>query len=198
MSIPILPVGLVQSMDRDLAAAVATAASPFTGTQQVQDWGGRWWEYSFDFKITKGREARQVSAFLAALGGPAGKFLFSDPTIEQSGTPGTPVVAGVGQSGTTLATDGWPASATVLYAGDFFSLGADDLTRLYQLTDDVVTDGSGAATLSFVPALREVPADGDPLEVLAPKVVLRLSSRAPAKISKADKFQFSLTAREAI
>lgn len=198
MTVPSLPTGLVRTMERRLAAATASASSPFTGTQQVQDWGGRWWEYNFECKITQGREARSLSAFLAALGGSAGKFLFLDPTLDQASTLGTPLVVGAGQTGIALATDGWPASQTVMLAGDFFSLGSDDTTRFYQLTADAVSNGSGAATLAFVPALRSSPADNAPLEVLAPKVLLRLTEPVPARMSRADNYQFSLTAREAI
>lgn len=198
MTVPSFPTNLVTEMSRRLAASVAVASSPFTGTQQVQDWGGRWWEYSLDLKVTQGAAARSLSAFLAALGGSAGTFIFTDQSMDQASTPGTPLVVGAGQTGNTLATDGWPVSQTVMLAGEFFSLGTDTATRLYQLTADVVSNGSGAATLAFVPALRSSPADNDPLEVLAPKVLLRLTEPTPAQVSPADIFRFSLTAREAI
>jgi hypothetical protein len=42
--IPELPLTLVQSLERRLVMATAVAASPFTGTEQVQDWGGEWWD----------------------------------------------------------------------------------------------------------------------------------------------------------
>lgn len=198
MTVPTFPTNLVSEMIRRLASAVASATSPFTGTQQVQDWGGRWWEYQLDLKVTQGRDARELAAFLAALGGSAGTFLLDDQTLDQASTPGTPLVNGASQTGTALVTDGWPVSQTVMLAGDFFSLGSDDTTRFYQLTADVVSNGSGAATLAFVPALRTSPADNDPLEVVAPKVLLRLTEPAAVQISPADLYRCSISAREAI
>ncbi|MDT8858289.1 hypothetical protein RNZ50_25340 [Paracoccaceae bacterium Fryx2] len=52
--------------------------------------------------------------------------------------------------GTTLRTAGWGLG---LRAGDFFQLGLDATTRLYQLTADVTPVGS-EAELAFVPSLR--------------------------------------------
>jgi hypothetical protein len=162
--IPELPLTLVQALERRLVSATAVATSPFTGTEQVQDWGGEWWEYGIEMARMNGRDGRQLSAFLTALGGPRGRFLFRDPTIRQPGLSFIPMVSGVGQSGGTLNTSGWPASSTALFAGDFFSLGSDQQTRLYQLTADVVSDAAGLATLAFVPKLRSAPADGAALE----------------------------------
>jgi hypothetical protein len=196
--IPELPLTLVQSLERRLVSATAVATSPFTGTEQVQDWGGEWWEYGFELARTNGRDGRRLSAFIAALGGLRGRFLFRDPTIRQAGIAYAPHVAGAGQSGGTLITSGWPASSTPLFAGDFFSLGSDQQTRLYQLTADAVSDAAGLATLAFVPKLRSAPADGTALELTAPAVLLRLTAPVPTRIGRADTFLFTLTAREAL
>ena len=95
-------------------------------------------------------------------------------------------------------TVGWPPFSTPLLAGDFFSLGTDAQTRLHQLTADVVTDEAGEATLAFVPRLRSSPADGTPLEIAAPAVVLRLTAPVPTRIGRAESFLFTLAAREAL
>lgn len=195
MTVPMFPVPLINTLSRRLATAAAVVASPFTGTQQVQDWGGAWWEYEFQMAILHGQNGRLLSAFLAALKGPVGTFLLADPSIYNASGVGAPAVNGAGQTGGTLVTDGW--SATGLKAGDFFQLGADSQTRLYQLTADVVP-ASGAATLQFVPPLRSSPADNALLEVAAPKVQLRLTSAVPAMVSRFDKYEFSISAREAI
>lgn len=196
--IPELPLTLVSNLERRLVTATAVATSPFTGTEQVQDWGGEWWEYGVEIARTNGRDGRRLSAFLAALGGPRGRFLFRDPTIRQSGIAYTPMVAGAGQSGGTLNTNGWTASSTPLYVGDFFSLGSDQQTRLYQLTADVISNASGLATISFVPKLRSAPVDGAALQIAAPAVLLRLTAPVPTRIGRADTFLFTLTAREAL
>lgn len=195
MTVPVLPVQLIRSVTRRLAVAAAATQSPFTGTQQVQDWGGAWWEYDLEMGIMQGRNGRLMSAFLAALKGPVNPFLLTDTSIYNGTGLGTPLVNGAGQTGQTLITDGW--SATGLKAGDFFQLGTDTQTRLYQLTADVVPS-AGAATLQFVPALRTSPADNAALIVAAPQVLLRAKAAIPAPISGADIYRFSFAAREAI
>ena len=196
--IPELPLTLVQALERRLVAATAVATSPFTGSEEVQDWGGEWWDYGIEMARTTGRDGRRLSAFLAALGGPRGRFLFRDPTIRQPGTMLAPQVAGGFQSGSQLVTAGWPPFSTPLFTGDFFSLGTDAQTRLHQLTADVVTDEAGEATLAFVPRLRTAPADGTPLEIAAPAVVLRLTAPVPTRIGRVESFLFTLAAREAL
>ena len=69
---------------------------------------------------------------------------------------------------------------------------------LIELTADVVTDEAGEATLAFVPRLRSSPADGTPLEIAAPAVVLRLTAPVPTRIGRAESFLFTLAAREAL
>ena len=195
MTVPVFPTGLVSGVTRTLSASAATVQSPFSGTQDVQDWGGSWWEYTIDVILRKDADGRALSAFLAKLRGPVTPFLFTDPATSQGGSYGTPLVDGGSQTGGTLVTDGW--SATGLLAGDFFSMGSDEDTRLYQITADV-SPSAGAATLEFVPNLRTSPDDGDALNVTAPQVLLRLTSPVPTSIDPGDLYKFSLTAREAI
>jgi hypothetical protein len=192
--IPTLPLNLVQSIDRRLVASVAVSQSPFTGTQQVQDWGAEWWEYQIEMAVTQGANARRLSAFFAALGGARGTFLMQDPSAETPAGVGTPYVSEAAASGNVLATAGWGAA---MRAGDFFQLGSDATTRLYQLTADV-EPVAGAATIEFVPALRAAVALDTDLVVTAPKVRLRLTSPVPTRIGRVDKHLFSFSAREAL
>lgn len=198
MPAPVLSPQLVRSVERRLAAATATTVSPFTGTVQAQDWGGRWWEYQLELGPFRGNDGRAAEAFFQALGGPATAFLFADPSLANTASVGTPLVAGASQAGGTLATDGWTPSTTVMRAGQCFSLGSDTNTRLYMVTEDAVSDGAGAATLSIVPELRVSPADNDPLEIADPEVLLRLAEPVPARVQPGALYRFAVTAREAI
>lgn len=190
-----LPISRVTAVTRTLRSAAAVTVSPFTGTQQVQDWGGSWWDYEIEFATLQDADGRRLSAFLAALRGPVGTFTFRDPFIRNTLLSGAPLVNGAGQTGTSLVTDGW--GATGLRAGDFFTLGTGTFTRLHQLTADVVPSG-GAATLQFVPALRYSPVDNATVFVTSPAVLLRSASAIPAQIGLADLYRFTITAREAI
>jgi hypothetical protein len=195
MAIPVLPLTLVSSLERRLITSVAEARSPFTGTSQIQDWGASWWEYQIEMAVTQGANARRLSAFFTALGGLRGRFLFPDPSIEVPMAAGNPYVTEAQVAGSsTLRTAGWGLG---LRAGDFFQLGGDATTRLYQLTADVTPVGS-EATLVFVPPLRGSVPVGTLLGLDAPSVLLRLTAPVPSVIGRADQHRFTISAREAL
>ena len=195
MAIPVLPLTLVSSLERRLVTSVAEARSPFTGTSQIQDWGASWWEYQIEMAVTQGTKARRLSAFFAALGGLRGRFLFPDPSIEVPVAVGNPYVTEAQVAGaSSLKTAGWGLG---LRAGDFFQLGSDATTRLYQLTADIVPLGS-EAVISFVPPLRASVLVGTLLVLNAPSVLLRLTAPVSTVIGRADQHRFTLSAREAL
>jgi hypothetical protein len=195
MTIPVLPLTLVSSLERRLVTSVAEARSPFTGTSQIQDWGASWWEYQIEMAVTQGNKARRLSAFFGALGGLRGRFLFPDPSIEVPVAAGNPYVTEAQVAGaSTLKTAGWGLG---LRAGDFFQLGSDAATRLYQVTADIVPLGS-EAVISFVPPLRASVPAGALLGLSAPSVLLRLTAPVPTVIGRADQHRFTLSAREAL
>ena len=197
MSIPFLPMTLVTSLNRTLKAAVTPVPSAFTGSEQVQDWGGRWWHYEIEMALTKGTDGRRLSGFLAGLGGAAGRFLLVDPAAaHQADTPGAPLVSGSSQTGNSLLSAGWVPDSTPLLAGDLFSLGSGSQIMMHQLTANVTSDATGTATLSFVPPLRAPPLDQTGINVTTPAACLRLTSPVPTRIGRADTYRFTLTARE--
>lgn len=198
MAILLLPTTLIRRVRRRLASATAFPTSPFTGGQQVQDWGGRWWEYEMEFAVSQGRDARALSVTLDALAGGANTFLFRDPTIAGAQVYQGPIlVNGAGQTGQTLVTDGW--TGTGLLAGDFFDLAysGGETIRLHRLTADA-TPVSGSCTLQFIPPLRSSPPDNNAIGTFSPRVVLRPQGVIPTDIGRVDKHQFTLSAREAI
>lgn len=197
MSIPTLDAKIAEVTSRALQSSVAQVMSAFTLQTQVQDWGGRRWAYDIALSPSQGQDGRSISAFFDALGGAAGTFLFADPSIEQS-IGGTPLVNGAAQTGGTLNVDGLTPSVLAFRAGDFFSLGSGASTRLYRVTADATANGSGQAALSIVPPLRSSPADNAALEVVAPKVLLRLVGPVPTSIAPAMIHRFSFSAVEAI
>jgi hypothetical protein len=195
MAIPVLPLTLVTSLERRLVTSVAEARSPFTGTSQIQDWGASWWEYQIEMAVTQGAKARRLSAFFTALGGLRGRFLFPDPSIEVPVVVGNPYVTEAQAAGASnLKTAGWGLG---LRAGDFFQLGSDAATRLYQVTADIVPLGS-EAVINFVPPLRASVPAGALLGLSAPSVLLRLTASVPTVIGRADQHRFTLSAREAL
>ena len=190
-----LPSTLVTSVTRTLQTATAVTTSPFTGTQQVQNWGGEGWAYQIEFAVRQGADGRRLSAFFAALGGSRGTFIFRDPFVGYPTGPATVLVNSVGQTGNALTVDGLGTQA--LLAGDFVQLGTLGTTRLYQVTADA-TPVAGAATLQIVPKLRTATVNNEAVNINTPGVLLRLTSPVPASIGLADLYRFSITAREAL
>jgi len=197
MSVPILDARIAEVNARSLQVAAAVVTSAFSLESQVQDWGGRRWAYDLTLTPVKGDDARRLSVFFDALSGSVGRFLLEDPSICQEVT-GAPVIAGSGQTGSTVEMQGFFPSVRAFQAGDFFSLGTGLDTRLYRVTDDVTANGAGAASVPVVPPLRAPTVDGSAVEALKPKVLLRLAGPVPTGIQGAMIHRFSVSAVEAI
>lgn len=60
---------------------------------------------------------------------------------------GSPLVNGAGQTGNSIATDGWPTTTTVLKAGDLLKFGAASFVD--ELVADALTNGSGQVNLQI-------------------------------------------------
>ena len=193
-----LPRTWVASLERRLVTATSQTPSPFTGSTEVQDWGGEWWEYDIEFAAQSGSLARSVSAALTALGSGRGLLLFADPSIlpKELTQPVTLQLAVSG--GNLLQTQGWPPSSPAVLSGDFISIGSGRDTRLHQVGFDAVANAQGRAALTIFPAIRASLPAGTVIEVNQPKVLLRPTSSVPTRIERAARHRFTMSAREAI
>jgi hypothetical protein len=143
--------------------------SEWTGARQVLPSGRGWWECNVTLPPIVGESAfNNWRAFIGAAQGAANDFRVPVNEIEQSSATATPRVNGAGQTGRSLITDGWPVSSTVLYGGQFVTIG----DQLLQLTANVVSDSSGNATISFAPAIRVSPADNSLIEFKNPYALM--------------------------
>lgn len=193
-----LPVTLVQSVQRKLMTAVGAVGSPFTGSLEVQDWGGAWWEYDITMAVMTPENGRTLSAFLTALGGMRGSFIFRDPSMEPPQNIGAGVVYGANQTGSSLTTASWVVNSPLFKAGQFISVGTEATTSLHQVTADVASDGSGRATIPIVPRLRSpAPIANSAVEYARPALHLRLKEPVAVNISGAARYAFTITTREA-
>ena len=110
---------------------------------------GRVWEEFFNFKFDE--DGKEFVALLnnywnraTALDVAHQSFL---TTLGAGG--GTPVVNGADQTGASIVTNGWPNDTTVLKAGDLVQFAG--ITLVYDSTGDVLSDGSGNATIPISP-----------------------------------------------
>ena len=151
--------------------------SPFTLSEEVYDWGGEMW--TIDGTLPKMDRAKSAAfkGFLLNLKGRKNPFLFPVPEPEPLGVAtGTPLVNGAGQTGNVLDTQGWTPDVTgILKTADWLNLGTAASTRLYMVTADVDSDGSGNASIPLWPSLRSSPSDSAAVTVHDCKGLFRLT-----------------------
>ncbi|MDR9483477.1 MAG: hypothetical protein RI538_11980 [Salibaculum sp.] len=193
-----LPRTWVAGLERRLVTATSQTPSPFTGTVEVQDWGGEWWEYEIEFAAQSGPLARAVSAALTALGSGRGLLLFADPSITPKSLAQPITLATAVSGGNVVQSQGWPPGRPALASGDFISIGTARETRLHQIAFDARADSTGVATLTLFPALRRALPANTQLEVNHPQVLLRPTSAVPTRIERVARHRFTLSAREAL
>lgn len=167
--------------------------SPYTGARQVVSSNRGWWECTMSLPpIVTTASIKPWRSFIAKSRGSANNFQVPvDPTA-QSSLSETPQVDGANQIGRTLNTDGWPASTTCLSAGDFITIG----NQLLQLTEDITSDSSGDASISFEPAIRTSPADDASIEFKNPFALMYLTEEPVLDVSSGEIYSLSLSLRE--
>ena len=182
-----------QSMSWRLVMPSQTNVSDWTGRRQTMSSGRGWWESQITFPPIVG--AANINAwrsFIAKSRGKANDFQVKiDPTAQSSATA-TPLVNGASQTGRTLNTDGWPISATVLQAGQYVTIN----NQLLQLTENVTSNGSGVAVLTFEPPIRVSPADNAAIEYKNPYCLMYLVEEPTLSVETGYVYSLSLNLRE--
>jgi hypothetical protein len=147
--------------------------SPLSGTvRTLSRPGGRWRQ---TVTVANLKDQPTIEAFAFRLNGAEHRCVMPDFAYERQGAGGgTPLVNGVGQTGKSLATDGWPATTTVLKAGDRIGVSGQMLV----VVADAVTNGSGQVTLQLAHPIRTAPADNAPIEITAPTARYYLTNTA--------------------
>lgn len=147
-----------------------------SGKRHVRQIGGHKWKLTAQYPAMTRAEFAPVLAFMIAQRGQFESFqivppLIATPLGDVSGS--APLVDGASQTGRSLITNGWGPSKTVLAAGDFIKLANNN--KVYMVTADAVSDGSGDATLSIEPALMTSPADASAITVSGVPFTMALS-----------------------
>lgn len=178
--------------------------SPFTLSQQLQQWPGQMWELELTMPPLLTTEAEQWIAFLGSLFGKFGTFLMGDynrPT-PQGSFAGTPMINGVNASGSNQLNvrGGTVSIANWGVAGDYIQItGASGIQRIHKLLQSAATNGSGDATLEIFPSLRETYTDGITVVTSNCAGTFRLQENSiPWKIDRNKMYTISFKAKEAI
>jgi hypothetical protein len=182
-----------QGMAWRLVMPAQTNVSDWTGRRQTLASGRGWWEAQITFPPIVGTtNINAWRSFIAKSRGAANDFQIPVDPIAQSAATATPLVNGAGQTGRTLNTDGWPLSATVLVAGQFVTIN----NQLLQLTENVTSNGSGVATLTFEPPIRTSPADNAAIEYKNPYCLMYFVEEPTLSVENGYVYSLSLNLRE--
>ena len=168
--------GFIKASNFYLETNTQMFTSPINKSVQTVQLSGARWRMDITLRMMKKADAATWIAFFLKMRGMSETFYGFDPDWKvnrgsASYAPGTPLVKGAGQTGTSLIIDGCPANVTgYLKAGDYYTAGGE----LKRLTADVDTNGSGEATLVGEPYFRTSPADNSAVTVANPKAKMRL------------------------
>ena len=176
-----------------LVMPAQTNVSEWTGVRQTIASGRGWWECQISLPPIVGTtNVNAWRSFIAKARGRANDFQIPvDPTA-QSASTATPLVNGGSQTGRTLATDGWPVSTTVLVAGQFVTIN----NQLLQLTENVTSNASGVATLTFEPPIRVSPADNATIQYKNPFCLMYFLEEPTLSVENGYVYSLSLNLRE--
>lgn len=182
-----------QSMSWRLRMPSQTNVSEWTGRRQTVASNRGWWECQFTLPpLVGGARVNPWRSFVVQARGQVNDFQVPvDPTA-QSAVVATPLINGAGQTGRSLASDGWPVSSTVLQAGQFITIN----NQLLQLTANVVSNASGQATLSFEPPIRVSPADNAAIEFRNPYCLMYMLEEPTISVEAGYVYSLSLNLRE--
>lgn len=154
-----------------LQSNTETFSSPLNRSTQTVERPGARWKVTLEFPPMDPVLSGRLQAFLASLGGMAGRF-----TLWPHGRPGSspysPLVNGTMTNFKSLPTKSWPASTMVLRAGDYLAVGGE----LKIVTADVTSDGAGAASVPVAPAFRNAPANNAAIALNKPRATMMLTA----------------------
>lgn len=179
----------ITSLEFGPNSVVGVTQSPFTLGQQVHEHQGEGWAGRVTVSPLVDRDLYEPwMAFLTALRGQRGTFLFGDPAgaTPRGDAGGSPVADSAGSPSVNLARDrvlyirgatsgvsGW------LKAGDWLHIASGSNQWLHKVLQDVGTDSSGNAAIDLFPALRADIADGTAIATSNAKGIFRLADSRP-------------------
>lgn len=176
----------------------AKQKSEFSLKETVFRHSGQEWLLSITFPPMTPAQFRPYQAFLMALKGDYGTFMWGDPlmSLPEQGVLGNPEIRGSNQIGEEINTKGWTAfGLNVLKAGDFLQIG----NNLHMNLQDVNANGSGWATLDIFPKLRTSFEDGENIILNSPKGIFRLAENQNFwTMNKEKNYELTITAVEAL
>jgi len=184
---------------------VAKTESPFTFSQQLQQWPGQKLTMQASMPPMPRVQGEQWVSWLLALMGEWGTTLFGDYlcATPQGPMSGTPVVNGSNASGlNVLNLRGCTASVVNwAFAGDYLQVtaGIGQPQRLYKILQNASSNSSGDVTLEIYPNIREALTDGTAIVTTNTQGTFRLTKNSQSwKIDENKIYTISFQLEEAI
>ena len=163
-----------------LKRVTAVSESPFTGQQQVYDYGYALWTASLTLPPMMRVQAAEWEAFMMKLHGRRGTFLLGDPDAKaiQGGANTSSVLNGAISVGDfTISIDTNNANMTnVFKAGDYIQIGTAAAAKLYMIVDNANSNGSGIVSVNVEPAIKVAANDQAAVDFTAAQGVFRMDS----------------------
>jgi len=133
-------------------------SSSASGVLRQRTTAGQVFAFNLKFREMIKGEALIITTFFESNVGGTITLTHPQHITQMGGGGGTPLIKGAGQTGKVVLTDGWPNATTVLKAGDIISFGTNG-SKVYRVTADVTSSGTGTATLNIFPDLVSSPSD---------------------------------------
>ena len=163
-----------------LKRVTAVSESPFTGQQQVFDYGYALWTATLSLPPMMREQAANWEAFLMKLHGRKGTFLLGDPdakTIQGGATTSATLNGAIAVGAETISIDTNNANMTnVFKAGDYIQIGTAASAKLHMIVDNTNSDGAGVASCNIEPAIKEVASDGAAVDYTEAQGVFRMDT----------------------
>lgn len=164
-----------------LRRAVAVAQSPFTGQQQSYEWSMALWTAEIKLPPMKREYASEWLSFFMKLHGRRGTFLLGDPdaknprgAISLAATPTLNASVAIGDYDVSIAGVG--NSIGAFKAGDYIQIGSSATAKLYMITADATSNGSGVVSVSVEPTIKATASSGAAVTFISPKGVFRMDA----------------------
>lgn len=184
---------------------IGETESPFTLSQQEQQWPGQRLRIEANLPPLVTSEAEQWIAFFGALFGKLGTFLMGDYNrlTPQGAMSGSPLVNGSNLNGLNvlLVRGATPSVSNWAVAGDYIQVtaGSGLPQRIYKVLQNAASNSSGDVTLYIFPNIRESLSDGTVIVTENCAGTFRLQDNTFSwKIDKNKMYTISFKAKEAI
>ena len=163
-----------------LKRATAMSESPFTGQQQVFDYGYALWTATLTLPPMMREQAAEWEAFMMKLHGRKGTFLLGDPdakTIRGGATTSATLNADMAVGDYTVQINTNNANMTNIFrAGDYIQFGSAGTAKLHMIVDNATSNSSGVVSVNVEPQIKVAGSSGDAIDYTAAQGIFRMDT----------------------